>query len=66
MLCREVGIITGGKGKEKRILLMPLKKGSSKKIIGENIRQEIRSGKPKKQAVAIALSIADRSKRRNK
>lgn len=45
---------------------MPLKKGSSKKIIGENIRQEIRSGKPKKQAVAIALSIADRSKRRNK
>ncbi len=37
---------------------MPLKKGSSKKIIGSNIKTEIEHGKPQKQAVAIALNTA--------
>ena len=37
---------------------MPLKKSKSKKVIGENIKTEIEHGKPKKQAVAIALSVA--------
>jgi len=37
---------------------MPLKKGYSAKSISKNIRTEIRHGKPKKQEVAIALSIA--------
>jgi len=37
---------------------MPLQKGKSKAIIGANIRTEIRAGKPKKQAIAIALHKA--------
>lgn len=41
---------------------MPLKKGSSKKIIANNIKKEIASGKPQKQAVAIAMNEAGKKK----
>lgn len=37
---------------------MPLKKSKSKKAVSENIKTEIKAGKPKKQAVAIALNVA--------
>ncbi len=37
---------------------MPLIKSRSKKAIGENIKREEQAGKPKKQAVAIALNVA--------
>ncbi len=45
---------------------MPLKKGSSKKVISENIRREMHAGRPQKQAVAIAMSQARRSKKKHK
>lgn len=37
---------------------MPLKRGSSKKVVAANIRELIASGRPQKQAVAIALKEA--------
>lgn len=40
---------------------MPLKSGSSKKVISQNIKTEMAHGKPQKQAIAIAMSKAGKS-----
>jgi hypothetical protein len=40
---------------------MPLKQGYSRKSVSENIETEVASGRPQKQAVAIALDTARRS-----
>lgn len=37
---------------------MPLIKSKSKEAVGKNISKEISAGKPRKQAIAIALSVA--------
>jgi hypothetical protein len=41
---------------------MPLKKGSSQKVISSNISELFGTGRPQKQAVAIALNVARKTR----
>lgn len=45
---------------------MPLKEGSSDKTVSSNLRELMDSGYPQKQAVAISLSKAGKSKKKPK
>lgn len=42
---------------EKRTLIVPLKKSTSKPAFRANVKAEMAAGKPQKQAVAIAYSV---------
>jgi hypothetical protein len=46
--------------------MSPLKRGSSKKVISQNIRTEVAHGKPQKQAIAIAIAMSKAGKSRTK
>ena len=61
MWCQNAGCAqpTGGGS-----YLMPIKKGSSKETISQNIRTDMEAGKPQKQAVAIALNLAGKSNKK--
>lgn len=43
---------------------MPLKKGYSQKSIQANIKAEIKAGRPHNQAVAIAMDIAEKARKK--
>lgn len=43
---------------------MPLQKGKSKRVISRNISELKHSGRPTKQAVAIAFSVAGKSRKK--
>ena len=45
---------------------MPLVKGKSSKAVSKNIKTEMAAGKPQRQAIAIALSVAGKSKKDKK
>jgi hypothetical protein len=45
---------------------MPLQQGNSRKAVSANISTEVEAGKPRKQAIAIAMSAARKAAQRAK
>jgi hypothetical protein len=41
---------------------MPLKKSASKKAFVSNLKEEVKTGKPKKQALAISYDVQRKAK----
>lgn len=44
-------------------MIMPLAKGKSNKVVSKNISELMKTGRPQKQAVAIAMKTAKKTKR---
>ena len=42
-----------------------MKKGKSDKVVSDNIRTEIKAGKPRDQAVAIAMRLAGKPRKKH-
>ena len=49
---------------KKRRNPMPLRKGKSKSVVSSNIRELVKSGRPQRQSVAIAMSKAGKSRKK--
>lgn len=45
---------------------MPLVAGKGRKAISENIKTEMHAGRPQKQAIAIAMSKAGKSRKKKR
>ena len=45
---------------------MPLIKSKSNKAVEKNVKEELKSGKPQKQAVAIALNVQRQAQKKAK
>ena len=45
---------------------MPLIKSAKKEAVGKNIKAEMKSGRPQKQAIAISYSVLEEKKPKKK
>lgn len=45
---------------------MPLARGKSKSTFSQNVSTEVKAGKPVKQAVAIAYSVKNKSRKKKR